>query len=161
MNDLQELYQAVILDPTRSPRNVGPLAAPDGRADGRNPLCGDECHVEVRLDGDRIAEVAFTGHGCAISKASASLMTAAVKGRSRAETDALFERFHAIVTGREAPPPNGRDPQLGHLVALAGVARFPIRVKCASLAWHTLRAALGESDAARDAAGAVPTVSTE
>jgi nitrogen fixation NifU-like protein len=159
MTDLQELYQAVILDHNRSPRNFGPLETADGRADGRNPLCGDECRVEVRLDGDRIHAVGFTGHGCAISKASASLMTAAVKGRSREEAEALFERFHAIVTGREAPPPTGRDPQLGQLVALAGVSRFPIRVKCASLAWHTLRAAL--ANAGDGVPADAPAVSTE
>ncbi len=144
MNDLQELYQSVILDHNRKPRNHGAPERFDRTADGRNTLCGDALTVWVALDGDTLADVRFVGEGCAISKASASLMTQAVRGKSRAEADALFEQFHALVTGREAPPAEGVRGPLGPLAALAGVSRFPIRVKCASLAWHTLRAALAE-----------------
>jgi nitrogen fixation NifU-like protein len=139
--DLRELYQSVILDHNRAPRNYGVVPAADGTAQGRNPLCGDEVTVSVKLDGERIADVRFVGTGCAISKASASLMTTAVKGRTAVEAGMLSERFQALVTGRAAAsdPP---DASLGRLVALAGVSQFPIRVKCATLAWHALRAAL-------------------
>ena len=143
MSDLQELYQAVILDHNRKPRNYGELAGADHRAEGKNPLCGDHVHVELVLDDDVIRDVKFTGHGCAISRASASLMTAAVKGKSRADADALFHRFHSLVLGQD----KGTGPDLGQLVVFSGVSRFPVRVKCASLAWHTLQAAL-ESEAA-------------
>ena len=142
MSDLTELYQSVILDHNRRPRNHGEPAHYDRTADGRNTLCGDALTVWVALDGDTLADVRFVGEGCAISKASASLMTQAVKGKSRAEAEALFERFHALVTGREAAPAGGVRGELGALAALGGVSRFPIRVKCASLAWHTLKAAL-------------------
>ncbi|HYV97736.1 MAG TPA: SUF system NifU family Fe-S cluster assembly protein, partial [Gemmatimonadaceae bacterium] len=108
-----------------------------GHADGRNPLCGDQVTVWARVEGDRVAEVTFKGQGCAISKASASLMTAAIAGKTREEAEALFERFHAMVTGK-APA----DASLGSLRALGGVSKFPIRVKCATLAWHAMRAAL-------------------
>ncbi len=145
MSDLQELYQSVILDHNRKPRNFGPLEGATGLAEGKNPLCGDQVEVAVRLEGDILADVRFTGHGCAISKASASLMTAAVRGKSRAEADALFEKFHSLVTGRTAEADITRE-SLGQLVVFSSVSRFPIRVKCASLAWHTLRAAL-ENDA--------------
>ena len=151
MTDLQELYQSVILDHNRKPRNFGELPGANRQADGKNPLCGDEVHVALVLEGDTITDVKFTGHGCAISKASASLMTATVKGKSRAEAEALFERFHALVLGKDAE--GGQD--LGQLVVFSGVSRFPVRVKCASLAWHTLKAAL-ESEASAPAA-----VSTE
>lgn len=151
MTDLQELYQSVILDHNRKPRNFGELPGANREADGKNPLCGDEVHVALVLDGDTITDVKFTGHGCAISKASASLMTAAVKGKSRAEAEALFERFHTLVLGKDAD--GGKE--LGQLVVFSGVSRFPVRVKCASLAWHTLKAAL-DSEAATPAA-----VSTE
>lgn len=154
MSDLQELYQSVILDHNRKPRNFGALPEANRQADGRNPLCGDEVHVALVLDdAGTISDVKFTGHGCAISKASASLMTAAVKGKSRAEAEALFARFHALVLGQD--PDEGRT--LGQLVVFSGVSRFPVRVKCASLAWHTLKAAL-ESEAAVDSP---PAVSTE
>lgn len=146
MSDLQELYQSVILDHNRKPRNFGPLDDASGSAEGKNPLCGDQVEVAVRLDGDTLSAVKFTGSGCAISKASASLMTAAVTGKSRAEVDVLFERFHALVTGRLADAEITRDA-LGQLVVFSSVSRFPIRVKCASLAWHTLRAALENGDA--------------
>jgi len=146
MSDLQELYQSVILDHNRKPRNFGPLDDASGSAEGKNPLCGDQVEVAVRLDGDVLSAVKFTGSGCAISKASASLMTTAVTGKSRAEVDALFERFHALVTGRAAEADITKEA-LGQLVVFSSVSRFPIRVKCASLAWHTLRAALENGDA--------------
>jgi nitrogen fixation NifU-like protein len=146
MSDLQELYQSVILDHNRKPRNFGPLDNASGSAEGKNPLCGDQVEVAVRLDGDVLSAVKFTGSGCAISKASASLMTAAVTGKSRAEVAVLFERFHALVTGRLAEAEITKDA-LGQLVVFSSVSRFPIRVKCASLAWHTLRAALENGDA--------------
>jgi len=142
MSDLQALYQSVILDHNRKPRNFGALDGANRAADGKNPLCGDEVHVALHVEGDTITEVKFTGHGCAISKASASLMTAAVKGKTRAEAEALFERFHTLVLGKDLE--GGKD--LGQLVVFSGVSRFPVRVKCASLAWHTLKAAL-ESEA--------------
>jgi len=146
MSDLQELYQSVILDHNRKPRNFGPLDNASGSAEGKNPLCGDQVEVAVRLDGDTLSAVKFTGSGCAISKASASLMTAAVTGKSRAEVNVLFERFHALVTGR-LPEAEITKDALGQLVVFSSVSRFPIRVKCASLAWHTLRAALENGDA--------------
>jgi nitrogen fixation NifU-like protein len=142
MSGLGELYQNVILDHNRNPRNFGPLADATGRAEGRNPLCGDELTVWLKLDdGGCIANVGFVGDGCAISKASASLMTQAVKGKTREEALALFDRFHDLVTGT-LPPDTPRDA-LGKLAVFGGVSGFPIRVKCASLAWHTLKAALG------------------
>jgi nitrogen fixation protein NifU and related proteins len=137
-SDLQELYQSVILDHNRKPRNFGALDGANREADGRNPLCGDEVHVALVVEDDVIREVKFTGHGCAISKASASLMTAAVRGKSRADVEALFQRFHALVLGQD----EGGGKDLGQLVVFSGVSRFPVRVKCASLAWHTLKAAL-------------------
>ena len=137
MSDLRELYQEVVLDHSKSPRNFHAIADASADAEGFNPLCGDQVHVYVALEGDELKDVAFIGNGCAISKASASMMTQAVKGRSKAETLALFERFHRLVTG------GGEDPEaLGKLVVFAGVSEFPVRVKCASLAWHTLKAAL-------------------
>ena len=160
MSDLTELYQSVILDHNRKPRNFGALEGANRQADGKNPLCGDHVTVELVVGGDpeTIEEVRFTGQGCAISKASASLMTAAVKGKTRAEADALFARFHAMVLGESA----GDKAELGQLVVFSGVSRFPVRVKCASLAWHTLRAALAEGEpTGGDAAGAPAAVSTE
>ncbi len=150
MSDLQDLYQSVILDHNRKPRNFGELATANRSADGKNPLCGDQVTVTLHVEDDVIRDVKFTGHGCAISKASASLMTAAVRGKSREEAEALFTRFHALVLGQD--PNGGKD--LGQLVVFSGVSRFPVRVKCASLAWHTMKAALA-SDAA------APVVSTE
>jgi nitrogen fixation NifU-like protein len=138
VSDLRELYQEVILDHGQKPRNFHALADATADAEGVNPLCGDRVHVYVAEDAGTITDVGFTGEGCAISKASASLMTQAVKGRSRADTDRLFEDFHALITGRAGE--DARD--LGKLAAFAGVAEFPVRVKCASLAWHTLKAAL-------------------
>jgi nitrogen fixation NifU-like protein len=142
MSELRELYQSVILDHNKRPRNFGVPEGANRRAEGNNPLCGDQLSVHVRLADDVVADVGFEGHGCAISKASASLMTEAVKGRSRAEVNALFEKFHELVTSdpRSAPV----DGDLGKLAVFGGVREFPMRVKCATLCWHTLRAALGE-----------------
>jgi len=139
MGSLDELYQNVILEHNRSPRNYRPMEDADGKAEGDNPLCGDRLTVWIRMDGDVIREATFQGSGCAISRASASLMTAAVKGKSRAEAAALFERFHRLVTGRLDP---GESDALGKLAVFSGVSQFPIRVKCASLSWHALKAAL-------------------
>ena len=138
MSDLRELYQEVILDHGQRPRNFHALEGATGDAEGFNPLCGDRVHVYVAKDGETIKDVAFTGDGCAISKASASLMTQAVKGRTADEAEHLYEGFHAMITGQ-----GGADADaLGKLLVFAGVSGFPVRVKCASLAWHTLRAAL-------------------
>jgi nitrogen fixation NifU-like protein len=143
MDDLRDLYQEVILDHNKRPRNYGELEGAS-QAAGHNPMCGDRVSVYVRMDGDRVAEVRFTGNGCAISKASASLMTEAVAGRSTADVKQLFEAFHDVVTGKG----NVDDEQLGKLAALAGVAEFPSRVKCAMLSWHALQAAIEGSAAA-------------
>jgi nitrogen fixation NifU-like protein len=143
-SDLRELYQEVILDHSRHPRNFGALEDASGTAEGYNPLCGDQITVYLKMDGDVIQEVRFCGSGCAISKASASMMTAALKGKTRAEAEALFGRFHSLVTGSPDAP---ADPEeMGKLAVFAGVREFPVRVKCASLPWHTLRAALTGSD---------------
>lgn len=137
--DLKDLYRDVIVDHNRHPRNFGKLDPADAHADGHNPLCGDRLTVYVNLDQDRIREAKFEGSGCAISVASASLLTEAVKGRSKAEVRALFDDVHALLTQHDA----GVDPaKLGKLAALSGVREFPARVKCASLCWHTLNAAL-------------------
>jgi nitrogen fixation protein NifU and related proteins len=141
--DLKELYRDVILDHNRHPRNFGRLDAADGRAEGHNPLCGDHLSLAVRMNGERIADIRFEGKGCAISTASASLMTEAVKGRDRAAVRELFEKVHALLTQPDASP----DGSLGKLAALSGVREFPARVKCASLCWHTLNAALTDGAA--------------
>ncbi|MBL0169757.1 MAG: SUF system NifU family Fe-S cluster assembly protein [Gemmatimonadaceae bacterium] len=153
MSDLQELYQSVILDHNRKPRNFGVLEGANRSAEGKNPLCGDQVQVELHVDGDVITDVHFSGHGCAISKASASLMTAAVKGKTRAEAEQLFQKFHALVMGQD---PDG-GAALGQLVVFSGVSRFPVRVKCASLAWHTLKAALASESVTVDTAQPVST----
>ncbi|HEX9340888.1 MAG TPA: SUF system NifU family Fe-S cluster assembly protein [Thermoplasmata archaeon] len=139
MPDLRELYQETILDHSKKPRNFRELPEASAKAVGHNPLCGDRVTVYLRVDDSKIADVAFVGQGCAISKASASLMTDAVKGKSKAEAHALFERFHKMVTARPGDPV---DASLGKLAVLSGVCEFPVRVKCASLPWHTLEAAL-------------------
>jgi nitrogen fixation NifU-like protein len=140
VSELNDLYQEVILDHYKRPRNFGTLAQARS-AEGNNPLCGDRLTLFVRLEGEVIREIAFQGSGCAISTASASLMTDSVKGRTRAEAEAMFATFHDVVTGRSA---NGG---MGKLDAFAGVSEFPVRVKCATLAWHTLKAALeGQKD---------------
>ena len=145
MSELQDLYQQVILDHNQRPRNFHALAGGAVRAEGHNPLCGDRLTLWVDRAGGRLADVGFVGTGCAISKASASMMTEAVKGKSEAEAQSLFELFHGLVTGEQ--PVDADDPRLGKLVVFAGVRDYPVRVKCATLAWHTLRAALsgGES----------------
>lgn len=134
---LRDLYQEVIMDHGRRPRNFGPLAPASHVAEGFNPLCGDRLTLRLQVDDGVIREARFEGAGCAISTASASLMTEAVKGRSAAEAEALFAGFHALVTGAPATA-----TALGKLEVLAGVREFPARVKCATLAWHTLHAAL-------------------
>ena len=133
---LDELYQEVILDHYRKPRNFGMLRGADRKAEGHNPLCGDRIALQLRTKADVIEDIKFDGKGCAISTASASMMTEAVKGKSHAEAEALFDKFHALVTG------GGNGVDLGKLAAFGGVSEFPLRVKCASLAWHTLKAAL-------------------
>jgi nitrogen fixation NifU-like protein len=138
MSELTDLYQEVILDHNRRPRNFRVVESATRTQEGYNPLCGDRLTLFVALDGDRIADVAFQGSGCAISKASASLMTEALKGKTIADARALFDRFHDMVTS----PPDSAVPDLGKLSVLAGVREFPTRVKCASLAWHTLKAAV-------------------
>src|SRR5688572_21340519 len=142
MPNLEALYQEVILDHNRKPRNFREIENADRRIEGRNPLCGDEITLWVKLDGERVGDVSFKGTGCAISKSSASLMTAAVRGKTIAETRDLFERFHDMITGKL---PDGEREKMGSLAALGGVSRFPIRVKCASLAWHALKSALDGS----------------
>jgi nitrogen fixation NifU-like protein len=137
-SDLSDLYQEVILDHNRRPRNFRAIERPSHQAEGFNPLCGDRLNLFLQVDGERITDVAFQGAGCAISKASASLMTDEVKGRSVAEARELFERFHRMVT----TPPDRQVEDLGKLSVLSGVREFPVRIKCASLAWHTLKAAL-------------------
>ncbi len=140
MSDLRDLYQQVILDHNRRPRHFGRLEQPDRTCEGFNPLCGDRLTLFVALDGDVIREITFEGTGCAISRASASLMTEAVTGRSVAEVDALFERFHSMV--KSSPDTPADESGLGKLAVFAGVREHPSRVKCATLAWHTLRAAV-------------------
>jgi len=137
--DLKDLYRDVIVDHNRHPRNFGKLDPADAHADGHNPLCGDRLSLYVNLDGDRIRETRFDGSGCAISVASASMLTEAVKGKTRAEVGKLFEEMHTLLTQHDAPVDTAR---LGKLAALSGVREFPARVKCASLCWHTLKAAL-------------------
>jgi nitrogen fixation protein NifU and related proteins len=139
MSDLRELYQQLIVDHSKSPRNCRVIEGADATAEGHNPLCGDEVTVYVKLEGDRVSDISFRGNGCAISTASASLLTEVLKGKTREEAEALFRGFHELVTGGT---PDGRGPSLGKLQAFAGVSGFPVRVKCATLVWHTLRAAL-------------------
>jgi nitrogen fixation NifU-like protein len=141
--ELKDLYRDVILDHNRAPRNFGQLADANASADGHNPLCGDRLHLSIKLNGDKVEDVRFEGKGCAISTASASLMTEAVKGKDRATIHNLFGKVHALLTSQEAAAP----PELGKLAALSGVREFPARVKCASLCWHTLNAALDQSGA--------------
>jgi nitrogen fixation NifU-like protein len=138
VTELSDLYQEVILDHNRRPRNFRVLDDATHQAEGYNPLCGDRLNLFVRVEGSVIADIGFQGSGCAISKASASLMTDSLKGRPIDEARALFERFHRMVT----TPPDIAVEDMGKLSALAGVREFPVRIKCASLAWHTLKAAL-------------------
>lgn len=153
MSDLDALYQELILEHNRRPKNYRVMEDADRKVEGHNPLCGDQLTLWVKLDGEQLKDVSFQGSGCAISKASASLMTAAVKGKTRAEAEELFARFRALVTGTlDAESDSEARNALGSLRALGGVARFPMRVKCASLAWHALHAALSPQDADDSAA---------
>jgi nitrogen fixation NifU-like protein len=142
--DPRELYQEIILDHGRRPRNFGPLPDASHFAEGKNPLCGDHVIVRLRYEDGVVKDVAFQGSGCAISTAAASTMSEAVKGKTRAEVDALFREFHDLVTGKKV----ANVDELGKLAAFAGVSEFPMRVKCATLAWHTLEAALDGGAAA-------------
>ena len=146
MSELSELYQQVILDHNKKPRNFRKLEHANHTAEGYNPLCGDHLTVYLDLEGDQVKEVAFEGSGCAISKAAASMMTQAVKGKSREEAEALFGEFHSMVTGELDEEKEAN--QLGNLKIFAGVRDFPVRVKCATLPWHTLQAALHKQDRA-------------
>ena len=147
MSDLRDLYQQVILDHNRKPRNFRKIADADRTAEGYNPLCGDRITVDVKVEDGIVKDVAFQGAGCAISKAAASMMTASVIGKPEREVDALFHSVHAMLTGA-----NGAPADVGKLAVFAGVREFPSRIKCATLAWHTLQAALH---------GAAEPVSTE
>ncbi|HEX6908124.1 MAG TPA: SUF system NifU family Fe-S cluster assembly protein [Terriglobales bacterium] len=139
MADLRDLYQEVILEHSKQPRNYRELGDANHKAEGYNPLCGDHFTVYLKMDGEKIQDVSFQGSGCAISKASASMMTQSVKGKTLAEAEKIFERFHKLVTGAGH---NGDREELGKLAVFSGVSEFPVRVKCATLAWHTLHAAL-------------------
>ena len=139
MSDLRELYQQVILDHNRNPRNFRELPNATRRVDGYNPLCGDHYTLFVNIDDDRIKDISFIGNGCAISKASASVMTSTVKGKRTDEAQRIFDIFHKLVTGGDA---GLSEADLGRLAAFSGVSEFPARVKCATLAWHTLNSAL-------------------
>lgn len=145
MSELNDLYQEVILDHNKNPRNFRAIENADKNADGNNPLCGDKIKVYAALDGDTVTDVSFTGSGCAISKASASIMTQTLKGKTIAEAERLFEQFHQMVTGKLDIESD--ENELGKLRIFAGVLEFPARVKCASLSWHTINAALhGEEE---------------
>jgi len=139
MSDLRELYQEVILDHSRRPRNFREEPGANRRAEGYNPLCGDKATVYLTLEGDVLRDVSFVGKGCSISTASASMMTESLKGKTRAEAEALFQRFRGLLTGE---PAAAGAPELGKLQVFSGVCEFPVRIKCASLPWHTLHAAL-------------------
>ena len=139
MAELRDLYQEVILEHSKAPRNYRELSGANQHAEGYNPLCGDHFTVYLSVDGDTVSDISFQGSGCAISKASASMMTQAVKGKSKEEAQKIFNAFHKLVTTGEA---NGNRSDLGKLEAFSGVSEFPVRVKCATLAWHTLQAAL-------------------
>lgn len=138
MTDASELYQSIILDHNRAPRNYRQMPEASGQAEGYNPMCGDQLKVWLKLDGDRITDVSFQGSGCAISKASASLMTTVVKGKTQQEAAKIYESFHRMVTGQGGPA----DDLPPKLAVFSGIREFPARVKCASLSWHALKAAL-------------------
>lgn len=145
MPDLRDLYQEVILEHSKAPRNFRQLAGANRKAEGFNPLCGDHFTVYLEVEGDSIRDIAFQGSGCAISKASASMMTQSLKGKTTAEAEKLFDEFHKLVTG--AARNNGGAKDMGKLAVFSGVCEYPARVKCATLAWHTLQAALeGKQD---------------
>lgn len=143
-SELRELYQQVILDHNKAPRNFKKLEHPSHEAEGYNPLCGDKITIYVFLKDDVVKDISFQGSGCAISKASASLMSSIVKGKPRAEAEELFNKFHDLITGKLGDNPDIED--LGKLAVFAGVKEFPARVKCASLAWHTMISALNKND---------------
>lgn len=143
-NELRELYQQVILDHNKSPRNFKKLDEANHHAEGHNPLCGDHLDVYLQLENDVVKDISFVGNGCAISKSSASLMTSIVKGKTKEEAERLFEKFHALVTGKLNDP--NEIEALGKLAVFQGVQEFPVRVKCASLAWHTLHNALNNKE---------------
>ena len=143
MSDLSSLYQEVILDHSKRPHNYRVMGGADREADGYNPLCGDKVRIYLKLDGNRISDISFLGSGCAISTASASILTDTLKGRTQAEADALFETFHDLVTGKDLA--NRESSGLGKLAVFSGISEFPARVKCATLAWHTMRSALAGS----------------
>ncbi|MFC1627986.1 Fe-S cluster assembly sulfur transfer protein SufU [Gemmatimonadota bacterium] len=145
MSDLRELYQEVILDHSRNPRNFGRLENANHEADGHNPLCGDQITLYVSTTDGMVTDISFEGSGCAISTASASLMTEVLKGKSIEDAQAIFDQFHAMVTGDPAGE-SSSGQSMGKLSVLAGVREFPVRVKCASLAWHTFKAAIEESE---------------
>jgi len=146
MSELNDLYQQVILDHNKNPRNFREIEGATSQADGNNPLCGDALRVYLTVENNLVTDVAFKGSGCAISKASASMMTQAVKGKTRAEAEILFDEFHKMVTGELDP--EIQESHLGKLKIFAGVLEFPARVKCASLSWHTLHAALNNEELA-------------
>ena len=141
MSELMDLYQEVILDHNKHPRNFGQIEHADHCARGDNPLCGDQLTLYLKMDGDRVVEVRFEGQGCAISTASASILTEVVQGKTLSEVEALFESFHELLTGDPSVVAEV-GPELGKLTVFAGVREFPVRVKCATLAWHTLKAAI-------------------
>ena len=141
MSDLMDLYQEVILDHNKRPRNFGELEDADHFAEGHNPLCGDQLRLFIKLDGDRVEQIRFQGSGCAISTASASLMTEVVKGLTLEEVEVVYQSFHDLLTGDPSVVAEV-EPELGKLAVFSGVREYPVRVKCATLAWHTLQAAL-------------------
>jgi len=143
MAELEDLYQDVILDHNKRPRNHRSIDGASHHADGYNPLCGDKVTIFAKVDGDRISDISFQGSGCAISTASASILTETLKGKTREEAEALFHKFHELVTGKSTG--NDAAGSLGKLAVFSGVSEFPVRVKCATLAWHTLRSALDGS----------------
>ncbi len=142
MQDIRELYQEVILDHNQNPRNFGPLESSNSDAEGVNPLCGDHLKLHANLENDRIKDIHFEGSGCAIFKASSSIMTETTKGKTMLEAEALFQQFHVLVTTGE-----GEIEAMGKMAVMAGVYQYPARVKCASLAWHTLKNILNKSTA--------------
>lgn len=146
--DLNDLYQELILDHNRSPKNRRAIEAPDHQAEGFNPLCGDHVTVYLNVKDDRIVDASFEGSGCAISTASASLMTEAVTGKTLAEAKELFSKFHGLVTGQQSETNDDDDDGLGKLAVFSGVCQYPARVKCASLVWHTVKAALDNEEKA-------------
>ncbi len=145
MADLSDLYQEIIVDHSKRPRNFGALAGATNDAEGYNPLCGDKVKIFIRLENDRVSDIRFQGSGCAISTASASILTETLKGKTRAEVDGLFTRFHKLVT--EGGLREEDEDELGKLAVFSGVSKYPARVKCAILAWHTLKAALANTHA--------------